>query len=167
MKFLLKIYEWKFLIGVKVEGNKITRIAFTFEDDDKLLRLLNATKQSHVQYIKSDNLLKNIIDVYLYNKGLNNILKLLQLDYCYKKYWNFWLYLTQIKFGEVITYGFLSKKFNMNPRFVGKLLSRNKFELIFPCHRIISKSGIGGFRGKDCYDKLKILEFEQSYKTIR
>lgn len=50
-----------------------------------------------------------------------------------------------VKYGETVTYGEVAKRLNLNPRFVGYALSRNRHLILIPCHRVISKGGLGGF----------------------
>ena len=50
-----------------------------------------------------------------------------------------------ITFGKFITYGEIAKKFDISPRFVGFCMKINPFPVIIPCHRVLSKNGLGGF----------------------
>ncbi len=47
----------------------------------------------------------------------------------------------KIPFGKFLYYSDFSKF----PRYVGKILSLNEIPIFIPCHRVISKSGIGGY----------------------
>ncbi len=59
----------------------------------------------------------------------------LVLEYIYKN----------LGFGKVMTYGEIAKVLNLHPRFVGYALSKNRHLILIPCHRVISKNGLGGF----------------------
>ena len=59
-----------------------------------------------------------------------------------------WRALNDIKAGTTVTYTELAKKLNSHPRAVGQALKRNPLPLLYPCHRVVSQSGIGGFAGK-------------------
>ncbi|MBT3308579.1 MAG: methylated-DNA--[protein]-cysteine S-methyltransferase [Gammaproteobacteria bacterium] len=59
-----------------------------------------------------------------------------------------WQALCEIPLGEVLTYGALAKKLGSSPRAVGGACRNNPIPLIIPCHRVVSKSGIGGFSGQ-------------------
>lgn len=59
-----------------------------------------------------------------------------------------WSALREIPLGEIITYGELSKVLGSCPRAVGGACRNNPIPLIIPCHRVVSKSGIGGFSGQ-------------------
>ncbi|MCW8998648.1 MAG: methylated-DNA--[protein]-cysteine S-methyltransferase [Kangiellaceae bacterium] len=75
-----------------------------------------------------------------------------------------WLALTDIPPGKVLTYGELAEKLGSSARAVGNACRRNPIPLIVPCHRIVAKSGIGGFAGDTdgrLIDiKLRLLEHE-------
>ena len=54
-----------------------------------------------------------------------------------------------IPYGESITYSDLASKVNKPKayRAVGSACGRNPLPIIIPCHRVKSKSGLGGFTG--------------------
>ena len=55
----------------------------------------------------------------------------------------------KIPYGESVTYSYLAKKVG-NPkayRAVGSSCGKNPLPLVVPCHRVVSKSGLGGFTG--------------------
>lgn len=55
----------------------------------------------------------------------------------------------KIPYGECVTYSNLAKKVG-NPkayRAVGSSCGKNPLPLVVPCHRVVSKSGLGGFTG--------------------
>src|SRR5512136_1284265 len=47
--------------------------------------------------------------------------------------------------GEVATYGEIARRVGTSPRAVGQVMARNPTPLVIPCHRIVSKNGLGGF----------------------
>ena len=49
--------------------------------------------------------------------------------------------------GDVQTYGQLATQIRSAARAVGQACGANPFPLVTPCHRIVSKSGLGGFAG--------------------
>ena len=77
-----------------------------------------------------------------------------------------WKELTKIKIGKTKSYGEIAKKFNLSPRYVGKICGQNKIVLAIPCHRVVRSDGsMGGFSsiGGICL-KRKLLNFESSWK---
>ena len=68
-----------------------------------------------------------------------------------------------LAFGETASYGELAKRVG-HPgaaRAVGTVMSRNRFPIIVPCHRVLSSSGIGGFSSpRGLATKRDLLEIE-------
>ena len=55
----------------------------------------------------------------------------------------------KIPYGECVSYSYLAKKVG-NPkayRAVGTSCGKNPLPIVMPCHRVVSKSGLGGFTG--------------------
>lgn len=50
-----------------------------------------------------------------------------------------------IGYGEVATYGEIAERVGTSPRAVGQAMARNPTPLVIPCHRVVSKNGLGGF----------------------
>ena len=50
-----------------------------------------------------------------------------------------------VGYGETATYGEIAAEVGTSPRAVGQAMARNPTPLVIPCHRVISKHGIGGF----------------------
>jgi len=69
----------------------------------------------------------------------------------------------QIPYGETATYGEIAERAGTHARVVGQALSRNLLPLIIPCHRVVSRSGIGGFT-PDPAIKEDLLEMESRGK---
>lgn len=59
-----------------------------------------------------------------------------------------WQALQNIPFGQVKTYGQLTKELNSSARAVGNACRANPVPIVIPCHRVIAVSGIGGYSGK-------------------
>jgi len=71
----------------------------------------------------------------------------------------------RVGFGRVITYGELGRLVGRHPRFVAYCMKINRFPLIIPCHRVVSKVGLGGFSyGKEM--KRRLLLFEGSLELV-
>ncbi|MDH5611458.1 MAG: MGMT family protein [Gammaproteobacteria bacterium] len=58
-----------------------------------------------------------------------------------------WRALQQIPAGQVMTYGQLAQQLNTSARAVGNACRANPIPLVIPCHRVVSKSSLGGFSG--------------------
>jgi methylated-DNA-[protein]-cysteine S-methyltransferase len=56
-----------------------------------------------------------------------------------------WQAIYAIPVGETRTYGQLAALLGSGPRAVANACGANPFPIIIPCHRVVAKSGIGGF----------------------
>jgi O-6-methylguanine DNA methyltransferase len=68
---------------------------------------------------------------------------------------------SSIPYGETRTYQQVAQRASMPNayRFVGNVMAKNRFPLLIPCHRVVSKSGIGGYgRGTDLKKRLLAAE---------
>lgn len=59
-----------------------------------------------------------------------------------------YLALLEVPRGETITYGELGRRIGCNSaQAIGQALKRNPFAPLVPCHRVVGKSGPGGYSG--------------------
>jgi len=56
-----------------------------------------------------------------------------------------WQAMCAIPRGHVRTYGDLATQIHSSPRAVGQACGNNPIPIVIPCHRIVGKSGMGGF----------------------
>ncbi len=56
-----------------------------------------------------------------------------------------WQAMCAIPRGEVRTYGEVAARLHSSPLAVGQACGANPFPIVIPCHRIVGKSGMGGF----------------------
>ena len=59
-----------------------------------------------------------------------------------------WQALRTIPAGEVRSYGELAQQLGSSARAVGNACRNNPIPLLIPCHRVVAKSGLGGFAGQ-------------------
>lgn len=73
-----------------------------------------------------------------------------------------WKATMQIPYGEVRTYAQIARDIDkpLAYRAVANALASNPFVLVVPCHRVISKNGIGGFSA-GVWRKKWLLNFEK------
>jgi methylated-DNA-[protein]-cysteine S-methyltransferase len=58
-----------------------------------------------------------------------------------------WNSLKKIPAGKTCFYADVAKELNSSPRAVGGACRANPIPLVVPCHRVLSKSGLGGYDG--------------------
>lgn len=51
----------------------------------------------------------------------------------------------EIPYGHTRTYGDIARDLGISPRLVGLAMKRNPTPLVIPCHRVVSRTGPGGF----------------------
>lgn len=59
-----------------------------------------------------------------------------------------WKALQTIPSGTVVSYQELAKKLKTSPRAIGNACRANPIAIVIPCHRVVSKKGIGGYCGE-------------------
>ena len=61
-----------------------------------------------------------------------------------RKVWN---EVSKISYAESLTYGEIAAAINSGSRAVGNACRHNPIPIIIPCHRVVKKTGIGGYCG--------------------
>jgi len=56
-----------------------------------------------------------------------------------------WQAMRDIPPGQVLTYGAIAALLKSSPRAVGQACGNNPIPVVVPCHRVVSKTGLGGF----------------------
>ena len=77
-----------------------------------------------------------------------------------------WLALAAIPFGTVATYQDIAREVGVpnGYRAVGNANAKNPFPIVVPCHRVVAKSGLGGYAGGlDVKQALLMLEGVSDY----
>ena len=77
-----------------------------------------------------------------------------------------WLALQKIPAGQVMTYGELAKQLKTSARAVGNACRANPMPLVIPCHRVVAKSGLGGFSGSQEGAPIKIKKWLLEHEGI-
>jgi len=56
-----------------------------------------------------------------------------------------WRAMRDIPCGQVQTYGALAISLHSSPRAIGQACGNNPIPIVIPCHRVVGKTGFGGF----------------------
>jgi methylated-DNA-[protein]-cysteine S-methyltransferase len=59
-----------------------------------------------------------------------------------------WSAMQAIPYGQTRTYGELAHLTDSGPRAVGGACGKNPIPIVIPCHRVLAKSGLGGYSGE-------------------
>jgi len=75
----------------------------------------------------------------------------------------FYLWLREhVPYGTTRTYGDVAAALGLHPRSVGRILAQNPFPIVVPCHRIVAKTGLGGYSSGLKWKRF-LLEVEGSF----
>lgn len=77
-----------------------------------------------------------------------------------------WQSLLKIPFGQVLTYSALASQLNSGPRAVAQACRNNPYAGIIPCHRVVAKSGLGGFMGQSQGLMVQLKQHLLSYERM-
>jgi len=59
----------------------------------------------------------------------------------------FYAALCDIPFGETRTYGDLARDLGVSAQAIGQACGANPIPILIPCHRVLGRSGLGGYSG--------------------
>ena len=74
-----------------------------------------------------------------------------------------WQALTEIPYGETVSYGALAARLSSAPRAVGGAVGRNPISILIPCHRVVGADGrltgyAGGLAAKEALLRLETAQ---------
>lgn len=78
-----------------------------------------------------------------------------------------WRALTKIRPGAVRHYGEIADRLGSSARAVGGACRRNPIPIVVPCHRVVGKSGLGGFMGRQSGPPLAIKRWLLAHEHRR
>ena len=78
-----------------------------------------------------------------------------------------WRTLQTIPLGESYSYSDVADILNSSPRAVGNACRVNPYVIIVPCHRVIAKSGLGGYDGQTAGRSLEIKQWLLKHERDR
>src|SRR4051794_24995726 len=58
-----------------------------------------------------------------------------------------WTAMAEIRYGQTRCYGELAETVGSAPRAVGRACGRNPIPIVIPCHRVLARTGLGGYSG--------------------
>lgn len=58
-----------------------------------------------------------------------------------------WTAMAEIPYGKTRCYGELADTVGSAPRAVGRACGRNPIPIVIPCHRVLARTGLGGYSG--------------------
>jgi len=70
-----------------------------------------------------------------------------------------WQYLHTISVGKTKTYSDIASALSTSPRAVANACRANPFAIVIPCHRVVAKTGLGGYYGKTIGKELNVKQW--------
>ena len=128
-------------------NNSITKLSWALDNTPESTRLLISGKDQLLAYFSGE--LKS------FTLPLNPTGTAFQ-----KEVWN---HIQSIPIGTTRTYGWLFGLTSSSPRAIGGACGRNPIPILIPCHRITSRTGLGGYSGAGgALTKKFLLRLEQT-----
>ncbi len=75
-----------------------------------------------------------------------------------------WQALCSIPIGHTLSYGELAQRLMTHPRVIGNACRANLLLILIPCHRVTAKHHLGGYRGSQTKEQLKIKSWLLSHE---
>ena len=125
-------------LKIQLKNNKIYSISKSFSSVSR--------RESWGKAPRAVQKLKLQLDSYFSGQKMN--IKNLPLSFRGTDFQNkVWKCLMNIPYGKTLTYSEVALKIGIPtaPRAVGTACGKNPWLLVVPCHRVVSKNGIGGF----------------------
>ena len=120
-------------LGVCFTGDSLTRVTFLPAHTSRITH----DTDSRVRWLALE------LDAYWADPAHPFDLSFIQLGTSFQiRVWNT---LQDIPAGQPTTYGALAKQLGTAARAVGQACGSNPLPIVFPCHRVVSASGLGGF----------------------
>ena len=166
----------------------------TFHFDDVIIQLTyNGKEIERISYVRK-NSIENLGEDEIPNKGSliqsaisyldeffekgsinhKSVLRTLSIDEIFRTDFSQKVFEQVIRIppGTTITYGDIANSIGSKAyQAIGNFLRSNKYPLFIPCHRVVSKSGLGGFMGKiepESFElrlKKALLDFERDMNS--
>lgn len=131
-------------IGLEVEEQKLCRIHFVSAAASDTAKLT----ETHRRFIR------HIHAYFSHKKPIPLIDVVIPVGTPFQQ--RVWHALTTIPFGTTLTYGALAKHLNTSAQAIGNACRENPLPIVIPCHRVVAKSGIGGYAGFTEGEKISI-----------
>lgn len=133
-------------LGIYTDGTALTAIDFL--------------PSTHSKRLPSTELARRVVEQlehYFHHAGYRFTLPLKLQGTAYQR--AVWDSLCASAAGEVFTYGELAARLGSGARAVGGACRSNPLPVIVPCHRVIARSGRGGYCGEQAGEMLKIKQW--------
>ncbi len=133
-------------LGLVFSGNALVELDFVGEE----FRLLAPTHRAHKKVIQQ-------LEKYFKHSATQLDMDITLQGSPFQK--RVWQALCKIPVGKTLTYGALAKRLGTSARAIGNACRTNKIPIVIPCHRIVAKTGLGGYMGHRKGSELDIKQW--------
>lgn len=77
-----------------------------------------------------------------------------------------WKAMCTIPVGSTMSYGELAAALKTSARAVGNACRKNPVPLLIPCHRVVAKSGLGGYSGETSGERITIKKWLLNHEGV-
>lgn len=137
-------------LGIRFSGKDLSSLEFLGKEAPKNTTITNNNINLSLK-------LKVLLDIYFQNPTDTKQPQTVLVGTDFQK--KVWRVLASIDLGKTRTYGDIAKELNTSPRAVGNACRNNPVPIFIPCHRVVSKTGRGGFMGHVSGEPLVIKEW--------
>ncbi len=120
------------VLGLTVRNGRLSEIAFLPEGEP----LLRPSDPLSIEVCRQ-------LEAYLHDPDFEFDLPLDPEGTAFQK--KVWHKISAIPKGKTLQYGEIARLLSSSPRAVGQACGSNSIPIVIPCHRVVSKSGLGGF----------------------
>ena len=78
-----------------------------------------------------------------------------------------WRTLQRIRPGHVRSYGELAHQLDTSARAIGLACRANPIAVVIPCHRVVARTGLGGFMGRSNGPALEVKRWLLAHERVR
>ncbi len=130
-------------LQISCMDNKVTDVNLGMDNKKSVQQHVNVTNGLISRFGSN---IKNQMDRYFEGSLVSFTVDLAVQGTDYQK--SVWRIISTIKQGETLTYSDVAEQLGSSARAVGNACRANPTPIIVPCHRVVSKSGLGGFAGQ-------------------
>lgn len=144
----------------------IGRIGVYLDESDQLIALdfLGARGRSRPARTHAARRIVNALLAYFTNP--RTVFHLPQIPMGTAHQQKVWCALQLIPVGTVCSYGDLAKDIASSPRAVGQACRKNPIPIIIPCHRVVARTGAGGYSGATSGPELAIKRWLLEHEGV-
>lgn len=163
----LEIFEYKSRAGfVAFKNGRVVQTELPIHDIQKIVN--GVSSEVSIKSSSKSLSMKKFLSLLTGKQYKKNIFQIENLGYT-KFMQSVFNEVSKIKYGSTKTYGDIAGLIGQPNacRAVGNALNKNLTPILVPCHRVVLKNGIGGFRYGEKWKRLLLMIESNTDKTLK